>query len=455
MCVSVGASPRDPHVGALMTVVGAITRYGRARRPLAESGAAAAVARPRLLLLLQSLPFPPDGGVHIRTFHVIRLLARMFDITALCFYRRAERPLPADVEASLDGLRPFARVEAFPIPQEHDAARFMWDHIRSVATGNAYTWYAYDSDAVRRRVKALVAQEEFDLVHIDSLDLACYLPLLRGIPTVCAHQNVESASLRRRAKNDRSAIRGAYLAHQANLLGRLERRWSAGMALNITFSPDDQRELERLAPGAAIVQLPSGVDVEPFHAAHIDERGMVSVGGINWFSNRDALAYFTADILPRLRAMVPSASMSWIGRAEDDQRTDYRARYGVELTGYVPDLRPVVKDAACFVVPARVGGGASLKVLDAWAMGKAIVSTSIGCEGVDAVDGENILIRDTPDGFAMAVADVLRNPSLRDRLGSAGRATVERRYRWEVIGTGMLAAYAALLPEAFRTAAAS
>lgn len=438
-----------------MSVVGAITRHGRARPTPAESAAGVALERPRLLLLMQTLPFPPDGGGRIRTFHLIRLLSRMFDITALCFYRRAERPLPEDVKAGLAGLRPYARVEAFPIPQEHHPLRFAWDHLRSIVTGNAYTWYAYDSESVRRRVKALVARRDFDLVHIDGLDLACYLPLLRGIPTVCAHQNVESARLRRRAKADPSRVRGAYLAHQATLLERLERRWSGGMALNITFSPNDQSELERLVPGAAVVQAPNTVDFDAFQPAPTNEAGVVSVGGINWFSNRDALAYFSADILPLLRMMVPGAAMSWVGRAEADQRTEYRTRYGVELTGYVPDLRPVVQDAACFAVPARVGGAASLKVLDAWAMGKAIVSTSIGCEGLEAVDGENILIRDTPDGFAMAVADVLRNPSLRARLGSAGRATVERQYTWEIIGTGMLASYAALLPEAYRTAAAS
>lgn len=438
-----------------MTVVGAITPYGRARRPPVASAAGTGDPRPRLLLLVQTLPFPPDGGVHIRTFHVIRLLSRLFDITALCFYRRAERPRPEDVAASLDGLRPYARVEAFPIPQEHDPARLAWDHIRSVTTGNAYTWYAYDSDAVRRRVNALVRVERFDLVHIDSLDLACYLPLLRGIPTVCAHHNVESALLRRRAGAEPNRLRGAYLAYQADLLERLERRWSGTMALNVTVSRNDQNELERLAPGAAVVQVPNGVDVDLFHPERAAESGVVSVGGINWFPNRDALAFFSADILPRLRRIVPGAAMSWVGRAEDAERAEYRARYGVELTGYVEDIRPMVQGAACFVVPLRVGGGTRLKILDAWAMGKAIVSTSIGCEGLDAIDGENILIRDSADGFATAVADVLRDPALRRRLGSAGRATVERTYSWEVIGEGMLSVYAALLPGAFSAAGAS
>jgi glycosyltransferase involved in cell wall biosynthesis len=264
--------------------------------------------------------------------------------------------------------------------------------------------------------------------------------------------------MRRRANAEQSHIRSAYLAHQADLLERIERRWSGGMAMNIAVSPNDRSELERLAPGASVVQVSNGVDVDAFQPRRnpiYGEQAVVSVGGINWLPNRDALAYFSEDIFPRLREMVPGATMTWVGRASGEERADYATRYGVELTGYVPDIRPMVQDAACFVVPLRIGGGTRLKILDAWAMGKAIVSTSIGCEGLEAVDGENILIRDTPDGFAAAVADVLRDASLRDRIGCAGRATVERRYSWEVIGSGMLAEYAALLPEAFRTASAS
>src|SRR5256886_4267695 len=129
----------------------------------------------------------------------------------------------------------------------------------------------------------------------------------------------------------------------------------------------------------------------------------------------------------------------WVGRASEEARRHYRARYGVELTGYVEDVRPYVRAAACYVVPLRVGGGTRLKILDAWAMGKAVVSTSIGCEGLVAEDGSNILVRDDPHGFAQAVCAVLQDPALRQRLGAAGRPPGGRRHR--LGGTG-----AVLLP---------
>ena len=115
------------------------------------------------------------------------------------------------------------------------------------------------------------------------------------------------------------------------------------------------------------------------------------------------------------------------------------------MTGYVEDIRPHVQRAACYVVPLRVGGGTRLKILDAWAMGKAVVSTSVGCEGLDARDGENILIRDDARSFAEAVGRVLRDGELRRRLAAGARETAERVYDWDVIGARMVREYTALL----------
>jgi glycosyltransferase involved in cell wall biosynthesis len=133
--------------------------------------------------------------------------------------------------------------------------------------------------------------------------------------------------------------------------------------------------------------------------------------------------------------------ITWIGRASPDQRRDYAAQYGIELTGYVEDVRPLLRNAACHIVPLRVGGGTRLKILNSWAMGKPVVSTSIGCEGLDAADGDNILIRDDPKDFARAIAAVLDDGELRRRLGERGRVTAERLYSWDTIGRAMRETY--------------
>src|SRR2546428_13833420 len=192
------------------------------------SGLEGALGDMKLLFLCQTLPYPPDGGVWIRTYHVLRLLARAFDITALCFERSATSGKGAarDIAASRDALGRFAAVEVFPISQKHSRLRYAWDHLRSIALRRAYTVYMYDSSAYDTRLTDLVRSNDFDLVHVDSLgDLAGYLPACRRIPVVCVHHNVESALLQRRAAIERSEWRSAYLRYQSRLTEELEGRW--------------------------------------------------------------------------------------------------------------------------------------------------------------------------------------------------------------------------------------
>jgi glycosyltransferase involved in cell wall biosynthesis len=400
-------------------------------------------SRPQLLFLCQTLPYPPDGGVWIRTYHVLRLLACAFDITALCFERSAMsgvRPASgvADGHEALDRL---GAVEVFPIPQRHSRVRYLWDHLRSAARRRVYTAYLYDSRAYHRRLSELVRSRAFDLVHADSLDLARYFPVCRDIPLLCVHHNVESALLHRRAAVERHPFRSAYLRYQARLTEKEERDWCERVALNIAVSELDRASLTRIAPRSRIALVPNGVDIDEFRPDGTAETGLAFVGGANWFPNVDALDFFCGQILPHLRTAGTNVPIRWVGSASTEQRHSYRERYGVEITGYVEDVRPHMREAACHIVPLRVGGGTRLKVLNAWAMGKAVVSTSIGCEGLAAVDGENILIRDDPKDFADAVLAVLAQNELRRRLGRRGRATVERLYGWDVIGREMIETY--------------
>jgi len=395
--------------------------------------------KPALLFLSQTLPFPPDGGAAIRVYNILRLLARDYDVTALCFYRRATTP---DLDGSVAALRAIApTVEAFPIEQEHSRARLAWDHARSVATRRAYTVYAYESAAYRASLARHLARTRFALVHMDSLDLSAYLPLLRGIPVALGHQNVESMLLRRRAAAERRWPRRKYLLLQAALTEREEKTWAPSVALNVTVSDGDARDLSRLAPSAKVAVIPNGVDVDAFAPAAEGERsGVVFVGGMSWLPNADALDYFARDILPLIRAREKSAPVTWVGRASANDIARF-AREGIRLTGLVDDIRPYVNGAACYVVPLRIGGGTRLKILDAWALGKAIVSTSIGCEGLDAEDGRNILVRDDPQSFAAAVITVMRDSGLRASLERNGRLTAERTYSWTVIGETLRSLY--------------
>jgi polysaccharide biosynthesis protein PslH len=406
------------------------------------------VRPPHLLFLSQVLPYPPDGGVKIRTYHVLRLLASRFQVTALCFYRTKKGALEVRVEESLAALGKLGRVEAFPLPQDRSRIRLLRDHLHSLATRRVYTVAGYESTAFRNRLNSLLETERFDIVHADSLDLSPYLPAVEGIPVACTHHDAQSVLLRRRAERQKNPLIRKYIAFQAELMERAERRWCPAVSLNVTVSGRDRDVLGEIAPDARFSVVPNGVDTEYFAPIHAPTAGMVFVGGTTWFPNRDALEYYNADILPALRRAGVRDDVKWVGRASAAELQGSQAWDGIQMTGFVPDVRPFIRGAACYIVPLRVGGGTRIKILDAWAMGKAVVSTSIGCEGLNAIDGDNILIRDDPDSFAEAVRDVLGDSELRQRLGRAARETVEKTYSWDVVGRHLIETYENLIGSA-------
>lgn len=403
-------------------------------------------SKPRLLFLAQTLPFPPDGGVKIRTYHTLRNLAKEFKVTALCFYRWKPGKVEVDVEKAVEGLEHLASIRAFPIPQEHSRTRLLLDHARSLVSGRVYTLFSYASGQFAAALQEELNTGAVAIVHLDSLDLSGYLPIVEEKPTVCVHHDAQSLLLRRRSEYQNSSVPAKYLRYQAHLMEREEHEICPRLDINVTVSEADRQVLTKIAPSGRFEVVPNGVDIEFFQPREAEEEGIVFVGGTSWYPNKDALSYYRSTILPAIRTRQPTVSTTWVGRASQEEIDEYSASGdGLRLTGYVDDVRPYIASAACYVVPLRIGGGTRIKILDAWAMGKAVVSTSIGCEGLDARDGTNILIADSPSEFADCVARVLDDSVLRSRLGDAARRTVEDRYSWDAIGAEMNEMYLDLI----------
>ncbi len=400
--------------------------------------------RHRLLFASQTLPYPPDSGVKVRAFHTLRILSRAFDVTALCFFRRRQTGGPEGVQAALDGLREFASVTAFPIPQEWSRSRRVRDHLASILGRRPYTDFVFSDKSFRAAFEEHVRGGNYSVVHLESQSLSRYAEGGTGLPTVCVHHNVESGLLRRRAEVQGNRVTAAYLRHQAELLRSAESARAPEFDLNIAVSDEDKDEFTSIAPTARFRTLPNGVDTEFFQPADVHTNGIALLGGTDWFPNLDGLKYFADAILPRIRQRIPDVRVVSVGRAREAEIKEYR-RAGIELTGYVDDIRPWIQGARCVVVPLRAGGGSRLKILDAWAMGRPVVTTSIGCEGLNALDGANSLVRDDPESFADAVLRVLEEPDLEKRLSTGGRSMVVDSYSWDAIGQRMITTYESLL----------
>jgi glycosyltransferase involved in cell wall biosynthesis len=377
-------------------------------------------------------------------------LQRAFDVSLVAFSRRNHQPNLQAQDSAAAALR-VALTEVYPpIPlvSEWSRSRKAMIHASSVVTRKPYIFFEYGNKRFGSEIQAALRNSAPDLVHLDSLDLYRWRAMLPNVPTTCTHHSIESELLRHRARHIGNPLAAVYLRHQANLLERVERQICGQFDVNVMTSELDADRLRALVPNARTAAVPNGVDVDFFRPTtannEIDGR-VVFLGPTYMFPNRDGVEFFLDSIWPSVVKHVPDASFHLLGKNSEADKMVFEKHPGVSCQGYVPDIRPHFAAAQCSVVPLRVGGGTRLKILDAWSMGKAVVSTSIGCEGLETVDGRNILIRDDAKGFADAVVQILSDAELRKRLGHEGRSTVENHYAWQIIGSRLSSLYMELI----------
>jgi glycosyltransferase involved in cell wall biosynthesis len=206
-------------------------------------------------------------------------------------------------------------------------------------------------------------------------------------------------------------------------------------SLTISVSDADSALLSTIAPKSRICAVPTGVDTSYFRPNGTNEAqtDLVFTGSMDWYPNEDAILYFMDSILPLIRREMPGVSLSAIGRGPTPRLQNAATGAGVRITGAVDDVRPYISNAAVYVVPLRVGGGTRLKIFEALAMGKAVVSTAIGAEGLPLIPGEHYLQADRPEEFARATVSLLRDPDKRRALGLAGRRLVAEHHSWSQV----------------------
>jgi glycosyltransferase involved in cell wall biosynthesis len=371
-------------------------------------------------------------------------------VSLVAFSRRNHQPSLQARDSAAAALR-VALAEVYQpstLVSEWSLPKKAMIHASSVATGKPYIFFEYANKRFGSEIQAALRSSAPDLVHLDSLDLYRWRAMLPNVPMTCTHHSIESELLRHRARHIGNPLAAIYLRHQANLVEKIERRVCGHFDVNVMTSELDADRLRALVPKARTAAVPNGVDVDFFKpsTAHYEIDGrVVFLGPTYMFPNRDGVEFFLDSIWPSVVKKMPNASFHLLGKNSGTDKMVFERRPGVSCHGYVPDIRPHFAAAQCSVVPLRVGGGTRLKILDAWSMGKAVVSTSIGCEGLETVDGRNILIRDDAKGFADAVVQILSDAELRNRLGREGRSTVENHYAWSIIGNRLSSLYMGLI----------
>jgi glycosyltransferase involved in cell wall biosynthesis len=214
-------------------------------------------------------------------------------------------------------------------------------------------------------------------------------------------------------------------------LRRAEAAACTKAAMTLAVSENDRAALVEAAPRARVRAIPTGVDTSYFHpnGTRRSAAKLVFSGSMDWYPNEEAVLYFIDSVLPLIRRAIPEASLTVVGR-NPSARLRAAANGAVDVTGTVEDVRPYIDEAAVYVVPLRIGGGTRIKIFEALAMGKAVVSTRIGAEGLPLSSGEHFVEADDPDEFARAVVELIRKPERRRAIEQAGRKLVEERYSW-------------------------
>lgn len=394
-----------------------------------------------LLWLNAGLLLPLDKGGKLRTWHLMRHLARRHQITYVAFSE------PGQAKTDEAGMREVcSRLETI---RRADPPKGTW-RFRADAAGYLldplpYAVAKYRSDTYRRRVGALLGEGSFDAVVCDFLPPFVNMPANLPCPAILFTHNVEAEIWRRHAENAGNPIARALLRRQHRRMLCFEREALSRFDLVLAVSDADRRTFARLYPDAMRAPahvVETGVDTayfSPAEAGHGDgsrTAHLVFTGSMDWLPNEDGVLYFAREILPRIRAEVPTATLSIIGRSPTSAVRTLAGQPGVEVTGRVEDVRPHVAAGTVYVVPLRIGGGTRLKIFEAMSMGKAVVSTTVGAEGLPVTPGSDIVIADDPGDFAMAVLRLIRNTSERQRLESAARRLVVERYDWSAVAQG-------------------
>ncbi len=377
----------------------------------------------RILFLAQRVPYPPDRGDKITTYHEIRHLGRTHEVVVGCL---ADGP---DDLQHVDALRPFAAsVDAVPLSRA-------WAHRRALAallSGLPLTVAYFNEPQLHARVRARLQQQRFDAILVYSSGMAQFVEQADRIPRIMQFADLDSQKWQQFARWSRPPTRWLYRLEARRLL-RYERRLAARFAHSVVCTAAERQDFERLIPGRPVTCVGNGIDLEYFAPRHIGKQphSIIFTGIMDYLPNADGAVWFCRDILPLIRARLRTATVTICGARPAPAVEVLHQIPGVTVTGRVPDVRPFLAAASVAVVPLRMARGIQNKLLEAMAMGLPVVATSCAFNGIEAEPEVHALVADEPEAFAAAVVRVLSNDVLRAQLSQSARARVERNYRWE------------------------
>ncbi|MEX0648463.1 MAG: glycosyltransferase [Balneolaceae bacterium] len=380
----------------------------------------------KILHLYPYLPAPPTFGGALRIYHILKHLTEYHDVTVGGYSEHGDEKYFRREFPSLENKMHF-------IKRSHEKYRRLMQ-LYACFTSHSY-WYQWSqSKAFERKLNELLERQNFDFVISEFASMGHFELETDAIRILDAH-NVEYDNFRRMSKLNYSPIRRKYYEREFKRSFHEEVAAFKRHDAIFTTSARDGKLIQKDAPKPAHFVIPNGVDTDFFQKGNTRSEPftLVFTGSMRYVPNYDGMIYFIEEIFPEIKKEVPEAKIYIVGSGPPNILKKHQSD-SVIITGFVDDVRPYIDRASVFVVPLRMGSGTRLKVVEALSMQKPVVSTSIGCEGIDVENEKHLVIRDHPQAFAEAVLELFKAQKLRNRLISNGYELVKNKYDWSVIG---------------------
>jgi hypothetical protein len=384
----------------------------------------------RILWVKAGKLLPVDTGGRIRSYNILRNLSRTHDVTLLTYYGGGR-----DSRYEADIVREFpSAVTIFTSALDGSQFAQSLDYIGRVFQSAPFAVSKFTHSDVKQWMASSLIKMKFDVAVCDFLSASQNFPEEPAVPVVLFQHNVETALWQRLAAAEPNlARRGAY-AIEARKMARYEREALKKFQHIIAVSEQDRQQLLAMDSNCSVTVVPTGVDTQKYFAfphTEADPPKVLFLGSMDWEPNIDAATYFCRDILPRIRVRFPSAVFQIVGR-NPHASVRQLACDSVEVTGTVPSVVEYLHAASMVVVPLRIGGGTRLKIFEAMACGKAVVSTSIGAEGLPVTNGSDLILADEAETFAYAAIHILSDSDIRRRYEQSA-ARLAAKYDWSLV----------------------
>jgi glycosyltransferase involved in cell wall biosynthesis len=385
----------------------------------------------RILWVKADKLLPVENGGNIRTYHILRYLASRHELTFYSYYGgKADKAYEHELQQRLPG--------SVAVCTGKWELGGIWRGLDYLAHLNSQAPYAvsrFASFEVQDQLRAWFREQRFDVAVCDFLDAAVNFPGRLNIPCVLFQHNVESEIWRRHAATAGNPLKKMMYGMEFRKMQRYEQIEVRKFQHVAAVSESDRALMTQWVDGENVTVVPTGVDLaeyRPDPAAREAGPVITFVGAMDWEPNVDGVEYFAGEIWPAIQAEVPEARLRIVGR-NPDRRVKKWASVAIEITGRVPSVVEYLHQSAVVIVPLRIGGGTRLKIYEAMATSKAVVSTTVGAEGLDVHHGRDIMLADDPRSFAQAVIMLLRDRELRRRYERAAAETAAR-CDWPAIG---------------------